>query len=131
MTAGGACVILVDTSVWIDHLRIGEPQLAALLHDGRVLLHPAVVGELALGHLSALKEILGLLESLPNAKVASDREVLGLIEAQHLFGLGIGCVDAHLLAAALLTGVGLWTRDKQLAAAATRLRLTGNEVPKD
>lgn len=123
-------MILVDTSVWIDHLRIGDPQLAALLHDRRVLAHPAVVGELALGHLSARTEILGLLSNLPHAKAATDTEVLRLIDVQHLSGLGIGYVDAHLLAASLLTGTELWTRDKRLAAVATRLGLTGDEVPK-
>lgn len=123
-------MILVDTSVWIDHLRVGDQRLAALLQESRVLVHPAVVGELALGHLSAREEILGLLSSLSYAKVASDAEVLSLVEAEHLFGLGIGYMDAHLLAAALLTGAGLWTRDKRLTAAGTRLGLAGIEVPK-
>lgn len=122
-------MILVDTSVWVDHLRIGDPELAALLQDGRVLVHPWVVGELALGQLWGRSEVLGLLQNLPHATVATDLEVLNLIEARHLFGLGIGYVDAHLLAATLLTGAGLWTRDKRLAAAASRLGLTGNTVP--
>ena len=121
-------MILVDTSVWIDHLRVGDPDLAVFLQDGHVMAHPWVVGELALGHLSARSEVIGLLQNLPRAKVATDAEVLNLIEGQHLFGLGIGYVVAHLLSAALLTGAGLWTRDKRLAAAASRLGLR-DDVP--
>jgi predicted nucleic acid-binding protein len=114
-------VILVDTSIWIDHLRIGDPQLAGLLQDGHVLAHPWVTGELALGHLSRRSEILSLLHHLTQATVATDVEVLTLIENQHLFGLGVGYVDAHLLAATLLTpDARLWTRDERLAAIAVR-----------
>jgi len=117
-------VILVDTSVWIDHLRTGEPELVALLQDSRVLAHPWVTGELALGHLSQRSEILRLLHYLPQAKAATDHEVLTLIDNHRLFGLGIGYVDAHLLAATMLTtGARLWTRDKRLAAVADQLRL--------
>ena len=122
-------MILVDTSVWIDHLRVGDQGLSALLQDGRVLAHPWVIGELALGRLSARSEILGLLQNLPQATVATDAEVLELIEARQLFGLGIGYLDAHLLAAALLARAGLWTRDERLAVAATRLGLTDDNVP--
>ncbi|HET6625453.1 MAG TPA: type II toxin-antitoxin system VapC family toxin [Nocardioidaceae bacterium] len=114
-------MILVDTSIWIDHLRAGDPELVGLLQDGHVLAHPWVIGELALGHLSRRGEILGLLHNLPQATVATDLEVLTLIENQHLFGLGIGYVDAHLLAATLLTpDARLWTRDKRLATIAVR-----------
>ena len=115
-------MILVDTSVWIDHLRRGEPRLAALLTDGQVLAHPWVTGELALGRLSGRDEILGLLRGLPQATVATDAEVLGLVESRRLFGQGIGYVDAHLLAATLLTdGAQLWTQDKRLAAMSSLL----------
>lgn len=114
-------MILVDTSIWIDHLRAGNPELSELLQEGRVLAHPWVTGELALGHLSHRNEILGLLHNLPQATVATDTEVLTLIESRHLAGLGIGYVDAHLLAATLLTPQArLWTRDKRLAATAVR-----------
>lgn len=114
-------MILVDTSIWIDHLRAGDPELVDLLHDGRALTHPWVTGELALGHLSRRGEILGLLHNLPTATVATDVEVLTLIESRRLFGLGIGYVDAHLLAATLLTpGARLWTRDQRLATIAAR-----------
>ncbi len=105
--------------MWIDHLRAGETQLAGLLQNSRVLAHPWVTGELALGYLSHRSEILMLLHGLPQVTVATDAEVLGLIESRHLFGQGIGYVDAHLLAATLLTpGTRLWTRDKRLAAIA-------------
>jgi predicted nucleic acid-binding protein len=121
-------VILVDTSVWIDHLRIGDSELVALLQDGQVLVHPWVVGELALGHLSRRSEILGLLHNLPQAKAATDVEVLTLIDNHQLFGLGIGYVDAHLLAATMLTtGARLWTRDKRLAAVATQRGLASDD----
>ena len=114
-------MILVDTSIWVDHLRAGDPKLVALLEDSQVLAHAWVTGELALGHLSRRGEILGLLNNLPRATVATDVEVLTLIDNQHLFGLGIGYVDAHLLAATLLTpGARLWTRDKRLAAVAVQ-----------
>ncbi len=120
-------MILVDTSVWIDHLRVGDPRLSALLQDGRVLGHPLVIGELALGQLARRSEILGLLRNLPQATAASDAEVLHLVESRRLFGLGIGYLDAHLLAATRLTsGAGLWTRDKRLAGAADQLGLSGS-----
>jgi predicted nucleic acid-binding protein len=114
-------VILVDTSIWIDHLRTGDPELGELLRDGQVLAHPWVTGELALGHLSRRSEILGLIHNLPQATVATDGEVLTLIDKRQLFGLGIGYVDAHLLAATALTPAArLWTRDKRLALVAAQ-----------
>jgi predicted nucleic acid-binding protein len=118
-------VILVDTSVWIDHLRIGEPQLTALFQEAQVLAHPWVIGELGFGQLSGRIEIVGLLSNLPQANLATETEVMTLIETQRLFGLGIGHVDAHLLAATrLTTDAGLWTRDKRLAAAAADLGIS-------
>ncbi len=120
-------MILVDTSVWIDHLRTGDPELVALLQDGSVLAHPWVTGELALSHLSRRSEILGLLHNLPQARAATDLEVLILIDNHQLFGLGIGYVDAHLLAATTLTtGARLWTHDQRLAAVATQLTLASD-----
>ena len=117
-------MILVDTSVWVDHLRTGEPALAYLLDHGRVLAHPWVTGELALGHLSQRHEILTLLSGLPAAETATDAELLGLIEAEQLYGLGIGYVDAQLLAATRLTAdARLWTADKRLAVVASRFGL--------
>lgn len=120
-------MILVDTSIWIDHLRTGDPELVELLQVGHVLAHPWVTGELALGRIARRSEILGLLHNLPQATAATDVEVLTLIESQHLFGLGIGYVDAHLLAATLLTpGARLWTRDKRLATIAVRQGLASH-----
>jgi predicted nucleic acid-binding protein len=117
-------VILVDTSVWVDHLRSGDATLADLLTAGRALAHPFVIGELALGGLRQRDVILTDLQDLPQAVVAGDAEVLRLIELQALHGRGIGYVDAHLLAAARLTPDGLlWTRDKRLHAVADQLGL--------
>lgn len=114
-------MILVDTSIWIDHLRDGDPELGELLREGQVLGHPWVTGALALGQLSRRSEILGLLHNLPQATVATDDEVLTLIDKRQLFGSGIGYVDAHLLAATALTpATRLWTRDKHLARVAAQ-----------
>lgn len=121
-------MILVDTSVWIDHLRSGEPALATVLEGGRVLMHPFVRGELACGNLKNRAEVLQLLEDLPAAPTATDPEVLGLIERRALMGRGIGYIDAHLLASTALAGVGrLWTRDRRLAAVAVELELAFDE----
>jgi predicted nucleic acid-binding protein len=115
-------VILVDTSVWIEHLRSGDSRLVELLEGRQVLAHPFVVGELALGNIKRRAMILDALGDLPRASVASDDEVLGLIEGRSLFGLGIGYVDVHLLASALLSDdASLWTRDRRLNDVAQRL----------
>lgn len=120
-------MILADTSVWIDHLRKGEPALAGLLQNGQVLTHPFVVGELALGNLQQRKLVLGALQNLPMATVAHVDEVLRVIDLWALFGLGIGYIDAHLLAAVPLSPATLlWTRDKRLRAAAERLGFHAN-----
>jgi hypothetical protein len=120
-------VILVDTSVWIDHLRGGDRHLAALLEAGSVLAHAFVTGELALGDLKQRDLILTSLHDLPQAAVATDAEVLHFIEETALFRSGIGYVDAHLLAAVRLTaGARLWTRDKRLAQVARELGLAAS-----
>jgi predicted nucleic acid-binding protein len=116
-------MILVDTSVWVDHLRHGNSQLKTLLGAGQVVIHPFVVGELALGNLRQRNAVLSALRDLPHAVSASNEEVLDFIESQALPGLGIGLVDAHLLASARLTSAHLWTRDKRLSAAADKLGL--------
>lgn len=107
-------MILVDTSVWVDHLRHGIPLLGDLLAAGEVATHPSVIGELACGNLRNREELLGLLSALPSAKVASHVEVLRLVEAHRLHGHGLGWIDMHLLASALLSQTGLWTRDRRL-----------------
>lgn len=121
-------MILVDTSVWIDHLRRGEPELIRLLSQSQVLCHPMVVGEIACGNLKSRSVVLALLADLPGASVASEAEVLAFIQAQSLFGLGMGYVDVHLCASAKLNGVQLWTRDKRLGEATSRLGLAYTEL---
>jgi predicted nucleic acid-binding protein len=123
-------VILVDTSVWIDHLRRSDEVLVQLLASGQVLVHPFVIGELALGNLQNRRAVLGALQDLPQAPVATHNEVFRFIDTNALFGIGIGIgigigyIDAHLLATVrLLPGAMLWTRDKRLLAASTRLGL--------
>ncbi len=117
-------MILVDTSVWIDHLRVGDKDLAALLNHSQVLMHPFVLGELACGNLGNRDEVLALLNDLPHVTVATDDEVRFFIERHALMGRGIGYVDAHLLAAVALAGSAqLWTRDKRLRKVADSLTL--------
>lgn len=115
-------MILVDTSVWIDHLRRADVVLATLLTSGQVLAHPAVVGEVGLGSIANRRQITGLLTNLPHAALATHDEVMTYVDTHSLFGLGIGYVDAHLLTSTALTaGSVLWTRDKRLRAAAAAL----------
>jgi len=117
-------VILVDTSVWVAHLRTGDKALAALLGAGAVMIHPLVIGDLALGNLRQRELVLNALSDLPQASIASDNEVLHFIEHHALFGRGVGYVDAHLLASVKLTaGTALWTIDKKLHDVAEQLRL--------
>ena len=117
-------MILLDTAVWIDHLRQGNAQVAAILQSGLVLTHPFIIGELGCGNLKSRTRTLGLLSALPQARVAQEQEVLFFIERHRLMGHGIGYIDAHLLAATALTeGAKLWTMDKRLDALARRLEL--------
>ena len=120
-------MILVDTSVWIDHLRHGDVELKELLNTGRVLTHRFVIGELALGSLQNRDTVLDALKNLPQAANATDEEVLHFIAHHALSGSGIGYIDAHLLAAVRLSpGASLWTRDKRLLAESVRLGLCAN-----
>ena len=107
-------MILVDTSVWIDHFRNGNAQLGELLISSEVMIHPFIIGELACGSIKNRKEILGLLNELPCADIAEHQEVLKLIEDRKLYGKGIGLIDAHLIASALISKVRLLTMDKTL-----------------
>lgn len=115
-------MILADTSIWIDHLASGDATLTRLLDSGSVLGHPWVVAELALGQLGRREEILTLLSALPQATVATQVEVLNLVDSQRLYDMGIGYVDAQLLASTKLSPDALlWTDDRRLAPAASRL----------
>jgi predicted nucleic acid-binding protein len=114
-------MILVDTSIWVSHLRDGHPELKELLLEGKVVCHPFVIGELACGNLQNRREILRLLKDLPMAQQASDEEFLCFIETNRLMGLGLGLIDVHLLASALLSGISLWTLDSALKKAAIGL----------
>jgi len=117
-------MILADTSVWIDHFRVGEGGLDALLNAGRILMHPFVVGELALGSLRQRDLILGSLASLPTCLVAQNEEVIAFIDMHALFGRGVGYVDASILASVALTPEArLMTRDRRLYACADMLGL--------
>lgn len=120
-------MILVDTSVWIDHFRHVDVELTRLLNTGQVLIHRFVIGELALGNLRNRNIVLNALQSLPQVTSASDEEAFLFIENHALFGTGIGYIDAHLLAAVRLSpGALLWTRDRRLLAESARLGLCVN-----
>jgi len=108
-------MVLVDTSIWVTHLSRGKPRLRELLEDGHVACHSFIIGELACGNFDPRAEILKLLNALPRAEVAGHGEVLELIEGRALMGTGIGYIDAHLLASALLSDMLLWTSDRRLA----------------
>jgi len=114
-------VILVDTSIWIDHLRTGNRQLEALLLDAEVACHPYIIGELACGNLKNRDEILDLLHALPIAPTIVPDEFLFFVNRHRLMGLGIGFVDVHLLAAAQMSNMHLWTNYRRLRTAANEL----------
>jgi len=119
-------MILVDTSVWVDHLRRGNAALAALLQDARVACHSFVIGELACGVLHNRRELLALLGRLPQVPEVSHDEALGFLHSRRLAGRGLGWIDVHLLATAALARLPLWTLDRRLAAAAADLDLSGS-----
>ena len=116
-------MVLVDTSVWVSHLRDGNAQLADLLNDGKVLSHPLIVGELACGNLKDRAVILSFLQLLPMSIEAEHEEVLSFIASNRLMGKGMGYVDVHLIASAVLTGIPVWTLDKKLAQIADSLHI--------
>lgn len=116
-------MVLVDTSIWIDHLRSDDPRLSDLLKNRLVSMHPWIIGELACGTFARRPEVLRELKRLPAIPVARDQEVLFLIEHHRLMGTGIGWVDAQLVTAALASGMSMWTRDKRLTAAVSGLGL--------
>jgi hypothetical protein len=121
-------VVLADTSVWVQHFRHGLPTLADRLGEGLILVHPFVSGELACGNLKNRRSILSDFQALPSAKPASNEEVLQLIEDRRLWGRGLGWVDVHLLASALLSHCGLWTLDKKLLEVAKELGVSAGST---
>ncbi len=116
-------MVLVDTSVWVAHLRAGNIGLEGLLAEGRIVCHPFIIGELACGNLKNRSEILALLRALPSVVAAEHDEVMGFIDDRRLMGKGLGLIDMHLLASAVLSEVRLWTLDKNLSQAARQLGL--------
>ncbi len=118
-------MILADTSVWVDHFRTANAEFASLLEDAKVLMHPAILGELACGNLRDRPRVIEWLRKLPQTPGAGNNEVMILIESKRLYGLGVGWIDAHLIASALLTDSSLWTLDRRLgnAAAASGVRV--------
>ncbi|MFZ2630651.1 MAG: PIN domain-containing protein [Desulfosalsimonadaceae bacterium] len=116
-------MILVDTSIWVDHLRKGNQRLEKLLMDAQVVCHPFVIGELACGNIKNRSEILSLLQTLPSAFPIDLEEYLYFVKQYELFGIGIGFVDIHLLASAMLSNAHLWTADKRLKEAAIKLKI--------
>lgn len=123
-------MVLVDTSVWVSHLRDGNEELAELLDAGEVLCHPMIVGELACGHLKDRSVILSCLKSLPMGSEAGHDEVLSFIELRRLMGSGIGYIDVHLLLSALLSDARIWTLDRNLAHVAASLGIQHPGFPK-
>jgi predicted nucleic acid-binding protein len=120
--------MIVDTSVWVDHFRRGNRTLDGLLEQGLVLMHPYIVGELACGNLERRVEVLDLLGGLTPAVVADHDEVLELVTRKRLHGRGVGWIDVHLLASAMLSSVRLWTKDRRLADIAVRLGISGSAL---
>ena len=116
-------MILVDTSIWVNHLRRHDAVLAAHLDAGEVLCHPYVIGEMSLGLLRQRQQVLELLAALPAALVVSHDEAMTFVEQRRLSGLGVGWVDIHLAASAVVSRAKLWTVDRRLAAVARALRL--------
>jgi predicted nucleic acid-binding protein len=116
-------MVLVDTSVWVEHFRQGKIELVNLLNEGQVAGHPFIIGELACGNLKNRSQILSLLNTLPRALVVEHEEVMNFIEKHRLMGKGLGYIDVHLLASAMLTNVPLWTLDKRLNSTSAALGL--------
>jgi predicted nucleic acid-binding protein len=119
-------MVLVDTSIWVHHLRRGDVRLAELLSGGEVLCHPFVIGELACGQIRDRRQILGLLAALPQARVADHQELLHVVDQHRLHGRGLGWIDIHLLGSGLLSSCNVWTSDRALREAARALGIAAN-----
>ena len=117
-------MVLVDTSIWVHHLRKGDRRLESLLLNNEVACHPFIIGELACGNIRNRSEILSLLKTLPSTTNVDMNEYLFFVEHNRLFGAGMGFVDVHLLASAKLSDVPLWTIDKRLKEAALHLKVS-------
>jgi predicted nucleic acid-binding protein len=117
-------MVLVDTSIWISHFKEDNSHLKKLLIDESVACHPFIVGELACGNIKNRKEIISLLQALPRTLVAESDEILAFIEHKKLMGAGIGLIDVHLLASAMLTNIPLWTADRKLRTTASKLNIS-------
>jgi len=120
-------MVLVDTSIWVWHLRQGSPRLHDLLQLSEVACHPFIVGELACGNIQNRNEIISLMQSLPMVDVIEHEEFLHFIENRHLMGKGLGFVDVHLVASALLANIPLWTKDKKLQKVSSSLNVNFTE----
>jgi predicted nucleic acid-binding protein len=122
-------MILADTTIWVDHFRRGDRKLVELLEQKEILLHPFIVAELALGSLKDRVSTLGFLDEQPTTKVASTAEVRGLVESRQLYARGIGLIDAHLIASALLTpNTSLWTRDERFRQVAQEINILADSL---
>jgi len=119
--------VLVDTSVWVDHLRRRNATLVELLERAQVWTHPFVIGELACGNLRQRRTILDSLAELPRVAAVTHEEVLAFVDTRRLMGRGLGWIDMHLLAAAALARLAFWTVDRRLAAAAADLGLVAQD----
>lgn len=124
-------MILVDTSVWVEHFRKGVKELEILLIDGDVAIHPFIIGELACGGIKNREEILSLLQALPSSTIIELEEYLHFVGSHHLMGKGIGFVDIHILASAYLDSNFLWTLDKKLDAIATQMKVSKKQQKQD
>ncbi len=120
-------MILVDTSIWVDHFRRDNPILTQLLEHGRAWTHEFVIGELACGNLRKRLDVLYYLTKLPRVSTAAHMDVMELVERRRLHGVGIGWADAHLLTSVIIDGLVVWTLDKALKDAAGRLAVAASE----
>jgi len=116
-------MVLVDTSIWIDHFRNSNDQLVELLNDGEVFCHPFIIGELACGNIKNRKKIIAALQALPQSSIIEHNEIMIFIEKNKIIGKGLGYIDVAILASSLVTGIPLWTLDRKLNDMATKFKI--------